>query len=188
MEFINQQIPVENLPRYGSVKYTPLAERFAFIRLGVILTFYFFLLLALFTAALLINRSSTETQPIFSSLSVVVLILGIAIVLILIAWFVFAATRAIHYSIREHDIIVKSGLFWKKEIIQPLKRVQHVEVTQGPLDKRFTLANVKLFSAGTRQSTFRIPGIKKHLAEQIRQYVLDYQESSANVKQDSPDQ
>jgi membrane protein YdbS with pleckstrin-like domain len=84
----------------------------------------------------------------------------------------FKATRAIGYAVREHDLILKSGLFWQKEVIQPIRRIQHVELTRGPLEKRLGFANVRLFSAGSARATFTIPGLRLITAARIRRHVL----------------
>ncbi len=86
--------------------------------------------------------------------------------------YLFKATRAIKYSIRDHDLVVKSGLFWRKEVIQPIRRIQHVELTRGPLEKRIGLASISLFSAGTSGATFTIPGLRLITAARMRRYVL----------------
>ena len=91
--------------------------------------------------------------------------------------YVFKAKRAIKYSIRDHDLVLKSGLFWQKEVIQPIRRIQHVELTRGPLEKRIGLANISLFSAGTSGATFTIPGLRLITAARIRLYVLQMERS-----------
>ncbi|HAJ75051.1 MAG TPA: hypothetical protein DCM64_01210 [Gammaproteobacteria bacterium] len=187
MDFVNSQVSAHELPRYSGVSYTPLAERVARVRLAVVGIVYFVLFLAFVIPMVVIIQFNSEAgasllRPVSLTIFLIVLLL-----MALLAWFVFASTRAIHYALRQHDVIVKSGVFWKQEVIQPLKRVQHVEVTRGPLDKRYGLANVKLFSAGTSKSTFRIPGIEHEQAEQIRQFVLDYQAASSEATERLPE-
>jgi membrane protein YdbS with pleckstrin-like domain len=97
----------------------------------------------------------------------------------LIAWFRYAAARAIAYAVREHDVIVRSGVFWKRETVQPILRIQHVERAQGPLDKRFGLAKLKLFSAGTGHSTFEIPGLDAETALRIQSFLLEHKAGGA---------
>jgi len=78
------------------------------------------------------------------------------------------------FAIRQHDIIFKSGLFWVSESVQPLRRLQHVAMSQGPVEKYFGLASLMIYGAGTGRSTFTIPGLPKQRAEQIRQFSLAY--------------
>lgn len=179
MEFQNNQLSNIELPSFNEVTFTPLHEHFVKLRLAVVSVIYFIFLLVAVGVVAVVSYFVPGTTTFLMHPIVLTSILASLLSMGLLAWFIFASTKAIHYAIRDHDIIVQSGVFWKQEVIQPLKRVQHVEVTRGPLDKRFGLANVKLFSAGTSLSTFRIPGIDFDLAEQIRQYVLDYQEASS---------
>jgi len=174
MEFSNEQISLRDLPQLSRVTFTSLDPGFAAIRLGVLLAVYSIPLIIITVLSLLFPA----VRGFLSSFPGAGLLIAASLVMTLLAWFVYASTKAIHYSIRQHDIILRSGVFWKKEVVQPLKRVQHVELTRGPIDKRFGLANVRLFSAGTGLSTFRIPGVEFQIAAKVKQYVLDYQEHS----------
>ncbi len=188
MDFSNSQVVIDALPNYRRVDFIPLPPRFLRLRLGVLFSVYAVLALAIggaFTIAL--NFDGSPFQALLLRPQSVLFLLLAVVLMLLLALFVYAATKAIHFAVRDHDIIVKSGVFWKQEVVQPLKRVQHVEVTRGPLDKRFRLANVVLFSAGTNLSTFRIPGLDQDNAEGIRQFVLDYQMGSQDqaIQRDS---
>lgn len=108
-------------------------------------------------------------------------IYGLPVVLIAAGCFMFLAgireARRKAYCIREHDIAFRHGLFIRRLLIQPLLRVQHVEVSQNPLEARWDLATVKLYSAGGFRYTFAIPGLPRPDAERIHQYVVNYQEA-----------
>jgi membrane protein YdbS with pleckstrin-like domain len=109
-----------------------------------------------------------------------VLLGAVSMGMMLMAWFRHAAARAISYAVREHDVVVRSGVFWKRETVQPILRIQHVERAQGPLDKRFGLAKLKLFSAGTGHSTFEIPGLDAGTALRIQSFLLEQKEGLPN--------
>lgn len=174
MDFENEAVSLQQLPQFSTVTFTPLHERYARIRLSVLLVFYAVLAIP---SALAMGLSVELREFLATIEGMFALALSLAL-LTFIAWFRYIATKAIHYSIRQHDIILKSGVFWKKEVIQPLKRVQHVELTRGPIDERYGLANVRLFSAGTALSTFVIRGVEHEIAARIKQFVLDYQEKN----------
>ncbi len=109
---------------------------------------------------------------IFSSSAVPFFSVGTLLILYLI-WFVWKSASVIRYAIRDQDVIVQTGIFWRKETIQPIVRIQHVEQTQGPLEKRFGLYTLKLFSAGTGHVTFQIPGLAARTAARIKRFLLD---------------
>ncbi|MCZ6716979.1 MAG: PH domain-containing protein, partial [Gammaproteobacteria bacterium] len=41
------------------------------------------------------------------------------------------------YAIRDKDIIYKSGVFWRTVTAIPFNRIQHVEKSSAPLDRRY---------------------------------------------------
>ncbi len=77
------------------------------------------------------------------------------------------------FAMREFDIAYCSGLFWRKTVIVAYNRVQHVEVSSGPLQRKFDLASVKLFTAGGTSVDLKIDGLSSGRAEQIRAFIAD---------------
>lgn len=88
------------------------------------------------------------------------------------------ADTAKFYSLREQDISYCSGLLFKKIISQPIKRVQHVELKRGPIDRRIGLARLQVFSAGGALHTFEIPGLPLAEAETLRHFILSHKDST----------
>jgi membrane protein YdbS with pleckstrin-like domain len=76
------------------------------------------------------------------------------------------------YALREHDVAFRNGLIWRKTTILPFDRVQHAEVTQGPLQRRFKLATLKFFTAGGSSVDLKIDGLLAEEAERLRETVL----------------
>ncbi len=76
------------------------------------------------------------------------------------------------YALREHDVAFRNGLFWRKTTVLPFDRVQHAEVTQGPLQRRFKLATLKFFTAGGSSVDLKIDGLLAEEAERLREAVL----------------
>ena len=182
MTFRNPMVLIPDLPHTDGIQYLKLDKRYAWLRLGTLfvnmLIFSLGLILVLFLAEpfrVLLETTSAATA-----------VIGTLIVFIWLSLFNWMTAKRTRYALRQHDLAVRKGIFWQIETIQPLQRVQHVELTQGPLDKRFGLATVKLFSAGTGQSTFTIPGLSHETANQLRQYVLDYHKNVTTDKNRKP--
>lgn len=91
-------------------------------------------------------------------------------------WF---GDRAKRYALRELDISFEFGLITRKLITQPLSRIQHVEVSQGPIERRLALATLLVYSAGSATRTFAIPGLTRDNAERLRQHLLDHVDDDA---------
>jgi membrane protein YdbS with pleckstrin-like domain len=172
MTFTNPQVALESLPRFAEVDYRELDPSYARVVLGVALAFQ--IPAFAFGTGLLFAVVVPNTG--LSWLAGGMLFLVILFLMLFLAWFAFKSARVKRYALRQHDVIVQSGIFWKQETVQPIRRIQHVEQHQGPIDKRFGLYELKLFSAGTGHFTFRIPGLDGESASRIRQFILNVQE------------
>jgi uncharacterized protein len=172
MTFSNQQVALETLPRFTEVEFHELDPHYARVVLRLALAFQ--IPVFLFVTGLLFAVLVPNTD--LSLLAGGALLIVILCLLAFLAWFSFKSARVMRYALRQHDVIVQSGIFWKQETVQPIRRIQHIEQHQGPIDKRFGLYELKLFSAGTGDFTFRIPGLDAGSASGIRQFILNVQE------------
>jgi membrane protein YdbS with pleckstrin-like domain len=95
-----------------------------------------------------------------------------AYVLIAIISFVLVDKKfdAWRYRITEEDIATRSGIFWRNKRYVGRHRVQHVDVTAGPIQRALGLAEIKVYVAGGEAAS--IPGLTEHEAERIRQTLL----------------
>ena len=89
----------------------------------------------------------------------------------IVSFLVIRKSQVKGVALREHDIAYRSGLFWRKAVIVAFNRVQHVEVSSGPLQRKFGLASVKLFTAGGSSVDLRIDGLTAERAENIRAFI-----------------
>lgn len=80
--------------------------------------------------------------------------------------------RRWRYRIRPHDVHLRYGVVWHVERTVPRRRIQHVDVTAGPLERALDLSSVKLYTAGTREADARIPGLRREVAERLRTELL----------------
>ena len=76
------------------------------------------------------------------------------------------------YAVRDRDILYKAGVLWRSETVIPYNRVQHAETGSGPVDRRFGLARLTVFTAGTVGGDLRVEGLGVDLAEQLRVYIV----------------
>ncbi len=92
----------------------------------------------------------------------------------------FLANRRKTYALREQDLHFSSGLFFRKTVSQPISRIQHVELSRGPIDRKVGLAKLQVFSAGGSAHTFEIPGLSLVTAQQIRQHIVEHKDMLTN--------
>lgn len=76
------------------------------------------------------------------------------------------------YALRDRDLVYRSGVFWRSVTAVPFNRVQHVETASTPLDRRFGLASLQLYTAGSSGGDLSIDGLPADAAERMRVFVL----------------
>lgn len=90
--------------------------------------------------------------------------------------YIGAYYRHFSYAMNDHGLYINRGVFWRKKIVIPRNRVQHTDVTQGPLERKFELSELIVHTAGTRNASVRLPGIFFKDAEELRES-LSFEES-----------
>ena len=56
-------------------------------------------------------------------------------------------------------------------IVVPLRRVQHLDVTQGLVEREYGVGTLVVHTAGTRDATVSVPGLPYAEAERLRDAV-----------------
>ena len=84
------------------------------------------------------------------------------------AWLVIGRTvRSWGYAERADDLLVTRGVLRRQLVVVPYGRMQFVDVTAGPLDRRFGLASVQLHTAAAATDA-GIPGLVPAEAARLR--------------------
>jgi hypothetical protein len=82
----------------------------------------------------------------------------------------YAATFACVLS--EDGLLIKRGVWWYRETYVPRARVQHTDVNQGPIARRFGIATLKVFTAGTHEGEIEVGGLAHTDALRLRDEML----------------
>jgi hypothetical protein len=99
-------------------------------------------------------------------LAAVALVVGVAG--IVWGWIVVGrAVRSWGYAERADDLLVTRGVVFRQLVVVPYGRMQFVDVTAGPLDRRFGLATVQLHTAAAATDA-TIPGLEPAEAARLR--------------------
>lgn len=101
-----------------------------------------------------------------------VIIPGLFFIATLIIWLRVSHARSIAYSVCEHELLMQKGIIWFKRISLPYTRLQHISLSQGPLERKFGLNTLKCFSAGSGSAEIELPGLESKTAEKLRQHLL----------------
>ncbi len=76
--------------------------------------------------------------------------------------------RAFRYAVREHDLLVRSGVLFRRWSSIPLGRIQHVDTRQGPLERALGLSRLQVYTAAGMSADGSIPGLAEEDAERLR--------------------
>ncbi|MGK7379057.1 PH domain-containing protein [Planococcus sp. 1R117A] len=69
------------------------------------------------------------------------------------------------YEVREQEIELQHGLFIVRRTLVPMVRVQHVDTEQGPILRKYDLAEISISTAAT---THIIPALVTAEADELR--------------------
>ncbi|WP_327305296.1 PH domain-containing protein [Streptomyces sp. NBC_01298] len=84
--------------------------------------------------------------------------------------------RSWRYAERADDLLISRGVMWREQTVVPYGRMQLVEVTSGPLERRFGLATVQLHTAAAATDA-TIPGLAPEEAERLRDRLTELGEA-----------
>lgn len=167
MAFLNLQIDTNDLPRAADLEMEPMAPAYE----REVLTQQLFVWgIVLLTSIILylVGDKPEMLKHFLALLPLAALLLAMLIIPLRIK-----QVRVKAIALREHDIAYRSGLFFRKTVMLAFNRVQHIEVTVGPLQRRFGLASLKFFTAGGSAVDLKVDGLMRERAEQLRAYILD---------------
>ncbi|MEH0109614.1 PH domain-containing protein [Tersicoccus sp. MR15.9] len=76
--------------------------------------------------------------------------------------------RAVGYAERDEDLLIRSGLFFRRLVVVPYGRMQYVDVQAGPIDRMLGMAGIKLHTASAATDA-AIPGLPAGEAARLRE-------------------
>ncbi len=161
--FTNTRVDITELPQADQLEMIPLEPAYKWVRM---------LSAALFAAAMTGGAwLFVLVQPELTPYSTVVAVL----VTTLSGWMIFYNGLSFHfmsYALREKDLSFRSGWLWKSMTTVPFNRVQHCDIKQGLLDRKFGLAKLTIYTAGGQSSDLMIPGLLPDTAEKLKAFIL----------------
>lgn len=93
-----------------------------------------------------------------------------------LAWFSYRWPEVEHrhasYRVDERGIEIRKGVLWRKVVNVPRSRVQHTDVSQGPIERGFGLGTLVIYTAGTEHARVDLAGLEHGTALRIRDFLL----------------
>jgi len=160
MVWQNLEVPIDQLPKAEEVEYQrhPIRyKQYSYVVAGI-------WLLPLFVAAVVLSIVFAELW----------MYLALAAVLALIAVSVLSIEKGFpirSYALREKDLTYRKGWIFYSVTTIPFNRIQHTEVSQGPLERKYKLSTLKIYTAGGSTSDLSVPGLETDEAAQLRDYI-----------------
>jgi membrane protein YdbS with pleckstrin-like domain len=168
--FENAGIQPEDLPTVESVEWQGMDTKFVRRKLTESAIGFSFVVIGIGSLQTIFNTAFADQDVTisFGWLWLVPLVLGMA----LFGWPLVSVPKK-GYAVRDRDIIYKSGVFWRTVTAIPFNRIQHVEKSSTPLDRRFQIASLQLFTAGGTGGDLKIHGLSAKTAEKLRNFILE---------------
>ena len=164
-QFTNATIHIEELPRAEEVTLQAISKKYLkLLRVEWLLTT---VILVIGTAALLAFSSKLHGRPIMYLLPA-----GVAVFFILYFLWQEKTFPYRAYAVRERDVLYQRGWIIPRLKVCPFNRIQNCTVQQGPLERRWKLATLTLFTAGSNGADMRIAGLNHTEALQLQQAIL----------------
>jgi membrane protein YdbS with pleckstrin-like domain len=161
--FQNPEIPLEQLPSVDPVQWQPLGPAYKRLRQLQALLTVLGSAMALSVITYFVGLDFLPAMLIWTPLTV--------LSTMVLVWPALSLPRR-GYVVRDKDILFRHGVVWRSVTAIPFNRIQHVETSSTPFDRKFKLATLQLFTAGGSSGDLKIDGLADQTAEQLRIFVL----------------
>lgn len=88
-------------------------------------------------------------------------------------WHAGAAFARYRVRVLDDGVMVERGVFWHSQTFVPGVRIQHTEVNQGPLDRRWGMARLVIHTAAAGLASVAAVGLHRDDAIAVRDRLLD---------------
>ncbi len=99
--------------------------------------------------------------------------LGVSVLILLVlSYLTFLWPTKVYQHARwrldDEALDIYRGVIWRHRVSIPLGRVQHADVSQGPLQRQFGLAKLTVHTAGTHDASVNLDGLSHQVALALR--------------------
>ena len=108
-------------------------------------------------------------------------IIAIVVLLIFLLGFIWARKSYDYtwYWLTDEGLYIQRGVLWRRKTLVPRNRIQHTDVAQGPLQRKFNLAKLIAYTAGTRDASVPLDGLLYEVANELREQLRQEGDSDA---------
>lgn len=119
----------------------------------------------------LLHFFDSPALPLPFGVSSLLLLLGTLAVAFLAARLRF---RYWKFELRPEELYLEHGVLTRVHTVVPLRRIQHLDVSQNLLEREWELGRLVVYTAGTKQNSVILPGLPFEDAQQMRDTIKEY--------------
>jgi membrane protein YdbS with pleckstrin-like domain len=164
MDFANKMISPLELPSIAEVTFHPLEKNYLLVKR---ISFFITIGILLVLAVLLFYILEEIQDPFIISMAIMLFILFSILSYVSTS----LSFKYSGYALREKDLLFRSGWIIRRVRIVMCSRIQHVSIQSGPMERKFGLSSVSIFTAGSSEADFTIKGITEQTAQRIKEGV-----------------
>ena len=165
MPFINTELDLTSLPVAEEVQLNPVHPSYLkLLRIEWLIT-------SIFLCIVVVSLIFFIPEIRYSFWSFIFILSALFIVLS----YYFLQQKSFPYmafAVRDHDVIYQKGWLIRSIRICPFNRIQNCSIQSGPLERKWGLASLTLYTAGSTGADMRIPGLMQDEADRLRQFIL----------------
>lgn len=160
--FSNTQLDTAELPQVSNIQFVSLHEDYPKVVLISLIIKFLIFLIPINIGIYLIPK--LDHHP--------VMIIAMIVLPLYILFIGHRGAKAKQYALREHDLLFVKGLFWQKTTAVSFNRIQHIDLSHGPLERKYGMASLAFFTAGGSSADLAIPGLPAEDAKNLRSFIL----------------
>lgn len=166
MEFINPPLSIDQGENLDDEPWMPVCKRYT-LHLQIVTLIYMLIFVVL---PYVLTFAFAE----FSDLPVIRPVLYALLAMLLFLMFFFIPRKVKHtkYLLRTLDMHLQKGLMWRRTVSVGINRIQHMEITQGPIERMLNLSRLAIYTAGGIRSDLSIPGLQTEDAQRLKSQLL----------------
>jgi membrane protein YdbS with pleckstrin-like domain len=163
--FTNKPLALDDIPRHSEAPLRSIEP--AYLRIMYVEQFVYFVCIAAGLFAL------GKWVPLFQNWNVQIAMFVFA--LLLFSLMLFAARKAhsnMGYALREYDFIFRKGWLFEQLQVVPLSKIQHCKIKRGPLERKYGLATLNIFTAGGAGADVSLGGLPLDTANTLKDWLV----------------
>lgn len=120
-------------------------------------------------AVLWFGQGEFNTLWIVIAASVALMLVGLFVYSVFWPWLSYQKAS---WRLDDEGLEIRHGVLWRHRITVPLGRVQHSDVSQGPLQRQFGIGTLTVHTAGTQHASVPLEGLTYETAIELRDLIV----------------